>query len=99
MFEFCILNFEFPKGVKGSAQIFRGQNKSVETLKAGEKTLLSAGDSVVEPEGMIHFGSNNENTPLVLLGATLFLSEPPPSQVMEDSESSSSKSKVSETNK
>ncbi|MDJ0714860.1 MAG: cupin domain-containing protein [Prochloraceae cyanobacterium] len=70
--------------VKGSAKIFRGKDRSVEILKAGEKTLLFAGDSLVEPEGMIHFGSNNENTPLVLWGATLFLNDRPPSQIVEE---------------
>ena len=55
------------------------------TLRAGERIDLGPGDTVTEPRGMIHFGENRTNEPIVLLVASLFESDKPPSTIVEAS--------------
>jgi quercetin dioxygenase-like cupin family protein len=62
--------------VKGSVQIVRADGTQ-ETLNAGQTTLLKVGDSLAEPEGMIHYGKNETASPVILLGASLFASKQP----------------------
>ena len=71
--EFGILTYFV---VKGSAQIVRADGTQ-ETLNAGQTTQLKVGDSLAEPEGMIHYGKNETASPVILLGASLFASKQP----------------------
>jgi quercetin dioxygenase-like cupin family protein len=62
--------------VKGSAQIVRADG-NLETLNAGQTTQLKVGNSLAEPEGMIHYAKNETASPVILLGASLFESKQP----------------------
>ena len=68
--------------VEGEAHITRADG-TVETLSSGETTDLTAGDTLTEPEGMIHFGVNNQDEPIVILTASLFTAADPPSTIVE----------------
>lgn len=68
--------------VEGEATITRADG-TMETLSSGETTDLHAGDSLVEPEGMVHFGVNGDDEPIVILTASLFAADEPPSTVVE----------------
>ncbi|MBO1348527.1 MAG: cupin domain-containing protein [Hormoscilla sp. GUM202] len=69
--------------VEGESKITRGKDGSVETLHTGAQTKLYAGDSLVEPEAMVHFGQNDGSEPVVLLSSSLFACDRPPSQILE----------------
>ena len=71
--EFGILTYTV---VKGSAQIVRADGRK-ETLEEGQTTLLKVGDSLAEPEGMIHYGKNETANPVILLGASIFAANQP----------------------
>ena len=62
--------------VKGSAEITR-VNGTKEILQAGQTTLLKVGDSVIEPEGMVHYIKNESASIVILLSATLFDAKQP----------------------
>lgn len=64
--------------VDGEAAITRADG-TVETLSSGETTDLHAGDTLTEPEGMVHFGVNQHDEPIVILTASLFASDEAPS--------------------
>jgi quercetin dioxygenase-like cupin family protein len=64
--------------VEGEMEIVRADG-TVETLTSGQTTELRAGDRFTEPEGMIHFGENHTDEPIVLLTASLFEADEPPS--------------------
>lgn len=66
--------------VEGEAHITRADG-SEETLSSGQTTDLLPGDAITEPEGMIHFGENLGTEPIVLLTASLFEADEPPSTV------------------
>lgn len=70
--------------VEGEAQIIRADGTE-ETLSSGETTDLLPGDAITEPEGMIHFGENRGTEPIVLMTASLFEADEPPSTVAEAS--------------
>ena len=57
--------------VSGEARVVRSDG-STETVGAGEATTLKPGDAVIEPMGMVHFGSNDGRRPVELVAATLF---------------------------
>ena len=67
--------------VDGEAAITRADG-TIETLSAGETTDLRAGDTMTEPEGMIHFGANRHDEPIVILTASLFAIDEAPSTVV-----------------
>ncbi len=54
----------------------------IETLHAGEQTLLRAGDAVIETEGMQHYAENLGAEQVVILTASLFQVGMPPSMPM-----------------
>lgn len=56
--------------VKGEMKITRADG-STEILRSGETTDLMPGDVFTEPEGMVHFGENRSDEPIVLLTASL----------------------------
>lgn len=72
--------------VEGEAHVTRADGTR-ETLSGGETTDLLPGDAITEPEGMIHFGVNLGSEPIVLLTASLFEADEPPSTVAEASPS------------
>lgn len=68
--------------VEGSANYTRADGETG-VLNAGETTDLLPGDSLVEAQGMIHFGENKSDEPIVLLVASLFEADVPPSSLIE----------------
>ena len=51
-------------------------------LRAGEEIDFQPGDSLVEARGMVHFGENRTDEPVVLLVASLFDIDVPPSSIV-----------------
>lgn len=68
--------------VEGSMEITRADGTG-EVLTSGQSTTFEAGDRFTEPEGMVHFGENRTDEPIVLLTASLFEDDEPPSTVVE----------------
>lgn len=68
--------------VEGTATFTRADGTTGE-LNAGETTDFNIGDSVVEAQGMIHFGENKTDKPVILLVASLFEADVPPSSLVE----------------
>lgn len=64
--------------VEGEMEITRADGSS-EILRSGETTDLKPGDVFTEPEGMVHFGENRSDEPIVLLSASLLDADEPPS--------------------
>jgi quercetin dioxygenase-like cupin family protein len=69
--------------VTGEVQVQRGaadgSPDSVETLAAGENTILKPGDAVIEREGVHHYAENQGSEPVVILTASLFAADQPAS--------------------
>jgi quercetin dioxygenase-like cupin family protein len=55
----------------GSLTINRADGRK-ETAGPGEMVILEAGDSLLEPEGMVHRAENTTDHPVVFLASTLF---------------------------
>lgn len=68
--------------VEGSVKYVRA-NGEEGVLKAGETTEFLPGDSLVEPQGMIHYGENLTDEPVVLLVSSLFDADVAPSSLVE----------------
>lgn len=68
--------------VEGTAMITRADG-TMETLSAGETTDMLPGDALTEPEGMVHFGVNTREEPIVILTASLFTTDEAPSTVVD----------------
>nr|WP_293113220.1 cupin domain-containing protein [Moorena sp. SIO4G3] len=62
--------------VKGEAKV-RKANGTELILQPGQTTQLTVGDSLVESSGMVHYGENQTNKPVILLSASLFDVEQP----------------------
>ena len=67
--------------VEGSAAFTRADGETG-VLMSGEETDLKPGDSLVEAQGMIHFGENRGDEPIVLLVSSLFEADVPPSSLV-----------------
>ena len=71
--------------LQGSATINRaegvGTPMPTEELQAGESTVLSGGDTVIERDGMIHYGENLGTEPVLIYTASLFATDQPISTV------------------
>jgi quercetin dioxygenase-like cupin family protein len=71
--------------LQGSATINRaegvGTPMPTEELQAGQSTVLSGGDTVIEREGMIHYGENLGTEPVLIYTSTLFTTGQPGSTV------------------
>jgi len=69
--------------VRGQVRITRaavaGTPGAVETLRSGQTTTFHAGDSWVEPPGMVHFARNDGPAPVVIWVASLLATNQPPS--------------------
>jgi len=70
--------------VKGEAKVTKA-NRTELILQAGETIQLTVGDSLIEPAGMVHYGENKTNSPVILLSASLFDSNQPKA-ILTDSE-------------
>jgi quercetin dioxygenase-like cupin family protein len=57
----------------------------VETLAAGQTTVLRPGDAVIEAETAVHFGENLGPKPVVILAATLLEADQPAAIVQPQS--------------
>lgn len=70
--------------VEGEAYLTRAGSDTPETLtpESGE-TAIEPGDHLVEPQGMVHFGRNGQAEPIVLLTASLFEQDQPPSTLVD----------------
>jgi quercetin dioxygenase-like cupin family protein len=77
--EFGVLTYSV---VEGTAEITRADGTK-ELLEAGETTLLQAGDSLVEPEGMVHFASNDTPSIVILMSSSLFEADKPKAILVE----------------
>ena len=68
--------------VEGSAPVTRADGTR-ETISGGQETDFRAGDRFSEAEGMVHFGENRGDEPVVILVASLFAADQPPSTIVE----------------
>jgi quercetin dioxygenase-like cupin family protein len=64
--------------VAGTAKIVHASSE-IEELHAGQQTVLHPGDTVIETEGMQHYGENRGDQPVVIVAASLFEAGMPPS--------------------
>ncbi|WP_445633406.1 Cupin type-2 domain-containing protein [Nostoc sp. DSM 114161] len=62
--------------VEGEAKVTKADSTEL-ILKKGKTLQLTTGDSLVEPAGMIHYGENQTNKPVILLSASLFNANQP----------------------
>jgi quercetin dioxygenase-like cupin family protein len=62
--------------VSGAARVTRADGSEL-LLEAGKTTELKPGDALVEASGMVHFGENRGDEPVVLLSSSLFDSDKP----------------------
>ncbi len=60
----------------GSVPVTRADGTE-EIIGPGESTTFETGDSFVEPEGMVHYGENLTDEPVVLMVASLFAADEP----------------------
>lgn len=61
-----------------------GSPEPAEMLGPGEQTELHPGDSVVETEGVVHFGANLGDEVVIILAATLLTEGEPPAIIVEE---------------
>lgn len=64
--------------VDGEAKITKANGTEV-ILKKGKTIDITVGDALVEPGGMVHYGENKTNSPVILLSASLFDAKQPKS--------------------
>jgi len=62
--------------VEGEAQVTRADGTEL-IMQAGDTLQLTDGDALVESEGMIHFGENHTDSPIILLSASLLDADQP----------------------
>lgn len=61
----------------------RGTPGEMEMLGPGEQTELHPGDTVVEIDGVVHYGANLGDEPVVILASTLLDNTKPSAEVVE----------------
>lgn len=64
--------------VQGEAKVTKANGTEL-ILTKGKTIQLTVGDSLVEPGGMVHYGENQTNSPVILLAASLFNANQPKS--------------------
>ena len=73
--------------LEGTAEVSRATDGDysgpIEVLGPGMETVFEPGDRFVETDGLVHFGENRSDEPVVLLVASLFLDGKPPSTEIE----------------
>lgn len=57
--------------VEGEAKVTKANGTEL-ILTKGKTIQMTVGDSLVEPGGMVHYGENQTNSPVILLSASLF---------------------------
>ena len=57
--------------VQGEAKVKKANGTEL-ILQTGKTIQLTVGDSLVEPAGMVHYGENQTDSPVLLLSASLF---------------------------
>lgn len=62
--------------VKGEATVTKANSTQL-ILSKGKTIQMTVGDSLVEPGGMVHYGENQTNSPVILLSASLFNTNQP----------------------
>jgi quercetin dioxygenase-like cupin family protein len=62
--------------VEGEAKVTKANGTEL-ILKKGKTIQLTVGDSLVESAGMVHYGENQTNKPVILLSASLFNANQP----------------------
>ncbi len=67
----------------GSAPVTRA-DRTEEIIGPGESTTFEVGDSFVEPEGMVHYGENLTDEPVVLLATSLLEADEPAAILVEE---------------
>lgn len=68
--------------VEGEASLTRADGTVEVITPASGEVAIEAGDALVEPAGMVHFGRNGADEPIVLLTASLFEADEPPSHLV-----------------
>ena len=70
--------------VEGEAYLTRAGSDTQEVItpESGE-TAINPGDKLVEPQGLVHFARNGQAEPIVILTASLFEEDQPPSTLVE----------------
>ena len=81
---------DISSNVTGSSVFDFEADGSSEVLAAGMSVTLEPGDTVVEPPGMVHLGSNLGRRPVVMVAATLFETGAEPATAVETPEASAS---------
>jgi quercetin dioxygenase-like cupin family protein len=71
------LRFSIIEGEAIVTRDYDGPNPTTETYSAGQVVTLNAGDSVLEPEGMVHHAENVGDRPIVIFLSSLFLEGEP----------------------
>jgi quercetin dioxygenase-like cupin family protein len=64
--------------VEGEAKATKANGTEL-ILTKGKTIQMTVGDSLVEPGGMVHYGENQTNSPVILLSASLFDANQPKS--------------------
>ncbi len=64
--------------VEGEAKVTKANGTEL-ILTKGKTIQLTVGDSLVEPGGMVHYGENQTNSPVILLSASVFNANQPKS--------------------
>ncbi len=67
----------------GSAPVIRADGTE-DLIGPGESTTFEVGDSFVEPEGMVHYGENLTDEPVVLLATSLLEADEPAAILVEE---------------
>jgi quercetin dioxygenase-like cupin family protein len=55
-----------------------------EMIEPGQVVTFTAGDSWVEPAGMVHWAENHTDTPIVLISSSLFQEDAPSSELVQE---------------
>lgn len=72
--------------VEGEAEVTRDagtEDAASESIESGDTVELEAGDSVIEPSGLVHQAENETNDPVVIHTSSLFPEGEPPSSPAE----------------
>jgi quercetin dioxygenase-like cupin family protein len=64
--------------VEGEAYLTRADGTTETITPASGETAIEPGDALVEPAGMVHFGRNGSDDPIVLVTASLLEADEPP---------------------
>jgi hypothetical protein len=69
--------------IEGTVDATRADGRT-DTISSGVETDFATGDRFVESEGMVHFGENRGKDRVVILVASLFAADEPPSTIIDE---------------